>query len=101
MNLKEIINEEQIFDVCLSLLAVGDEDGSDFSGPAGRVVTYRACQNLAKKKEEFTEEEIANEVNELIVGKVLERLAKRGDVEVNFDGKEITYSAAKGLKNDY
>lgn len=88
MNLKDLINEEQLLDICLSLLSLGDD--SDFDGAAGMIVTARAIQELSKD-EEFTEEEVANKVNELIISKSLEILVKKGEAEVDLTGKEVKY----------
>lgn len=89
MNLKDLINDEQLLDICLTLLSFDDE--SYFGGPAGMIVTARAAQELSKEGGDFTEDEITARINELIVSKVLERLVKEGEVEVDVTGDETLY----------
>lgn len=84
MNILELINEEQLLDVCLTLVSLNEKS---FDGPAGMVITAYAVKDL----DSFTEEELTEKINELIINKTLENLVNDGEVEVDFSGEEILY----------
>ena len=84
MNLLKLINEEQLLDVCLTLVSLNEKS---FDGPAGMIITAYAAKELGS----FTEEELTEKINELIVNKTLENLVNDGEVEVDFSGEEILY----------
>lgn len=88
MNILGLINEEQLLDICLTLASLNDES---FDGPAGMIITAYAARELSSNSKNFTEEQLIEKVNELIVNKTLENLAKIGEVEVDFSGEEILY----------
>lgn len=95
--IKEILNEQELLDVCLSLVALEQEPDEYFAGPAGKLITYYACSELVKEKErlgeepEFSDEEVAVRVNQLIVGKVLEQMTKKNLIQTDFSGDEVMY----------
>jgi hypothetical protein len=99
--IKECINEQELLDICLSLVASEDlkkEDGY-FSGPAGRVITLYSAMELTKEKElkgeslEFTDEEVSKRVHQLCIDKLLEIMTKKNLLSVDFSGDKILYSA--------
>jgi len=88
INLKEVINEQQLLDICLSLVACEEYEDEFFAGPAGMVITAQAVNDIGY---DFTEVDIAARVGELIVSKVLENLTKKGLVDVDLTGDEPRY----------
>lgn len=88
INLKDTINEQQLLDICLSLVACEEYADEFFAGPAGTVITAQAVNDIG---DDFTEEEVAKKVNYLIVSKVLENLTKKGLVDVDLTGDEPLY----------
>jgi hypothetical protein len=91
IELKEQINEEQLLDICLNLVALEEYKDEFFSGPAGQVITARAVNNILNKQEEFTEEEVCKEISVMITGKILENLTKKDLIEVDLSGDEPIY----------
>ena len=95
--IKESINEQELLNLCLTLLALDDESNEYFDGPAGRVVAHYAIIELTKEKEkvgedpEFTEEEICDKINSLVIGKVLENMTKKNLIKVDFSGDEVMF----------
>jgi len=95
--IKESINEQELLDICLTLVTLDNEEGEYFAGPAGRVVTHYAVVELTKEKEkmgeeaDLTEEEICEKINSLFVGKLLESMTKKGLLKVDFSGDEVLY----------
>ena len=88
MNLLKLINEEQLLDVCLTLVSLNEKS---FDGPAGMIITAYAARELSSNGKDFTEEELTEKINELIVNKTLENLVNDGEFEVDFSGEEILY----------
>jgi len=95
INLKDIINEEQLLDICLNLVAREEYADEFFGGPAGEIITARAANNISKKQEGFSVEEITEEINMMITGKIIENLTKKGLIEVDFSGDELLYGLNK------
>lgn len=88
INLKDSINEQQLLDICLSLVACEEYADEFFAGPAGIVITAQAINDIG---ENFTEEEISSKIHNMIVSKVLENLIKKGLVDVDLTGDEPKY----------
>jgi hypothetical protein len=95
INLKEVINEQQLLDICLSLVACEEYADEFFGGPAGKIITAVAVNNLNKKQEEFSAEEISEEISMMITGKIIENLTKKGLIDVDFSGDEPLYGLNK------
>lgn len=88
----DLINDEQLFDICLNLVAI---DETKFDGAAGQIIAYRAIQEVSSEFEEFSEEQILYKINEYLVNKIIENLIKEGKVEVDMDGEENVYRIVK------
>jgi hypothetical protein len=95
IELKAQVNDEQLLDICLNLVALEEYKDEFFSGPAGAVITARAVNNLLKNQEEFTEEEVCDEIAMMITGKILENLSKKDLIEVDLSGDEPLYGLNK------
>jgi predicted transcriptional regulator len=54
-------------------------------------IAMYAVQEITKTKDEFTEQEFTDYINELIIQHTLSEMAKRGLVEADLDGDEIVY----------
>jgi hypothetical protein len=91
IDLKSTINDEQLLDICLSLVALEEYKDEFFSGPAGKIITARAVSNILNKQEEFTEEEVCDEISMMITGKIIENLTKKDLIEVDLSGDEPLY----------
>lgn len=88
MNAINLINDEQLFNICLDLVAL---DETKFDGAAGIVLTHRAIQEVSSEFEEFSEEQISDKINEYLVDKIIENLVKMGEIEVDMNGEENVY----------
>jgi hypothetical protein len=100
IDLKTVINDEQLLDICLSLVALEEYESQYFSGPAGAVITARAINNILKEQDDFTDDEVGHEVSMMITGKVLENLTKKGKIEVDLSGEEPLFGVTKEV-SDY
>lgn len=67
------------------------EAESDLSELALDSIAMYAVQEIAKTKDEFTEEEFSEFINQLIVQHTLNEMAQKGLVEVDLDGDEVVY----------
>jgi hypothetical protein len=91
IDLKSTINDEQLLDICLNLVALEEYKDEFFSGPAGQIITARAVNNVFNRQEEFTEEEVCDEISMMITGKIIENLTKKGLIEADFSGDVPRY----------
>jgi DNA-binding transcriptional ArsR family regulator len=76
------------------------EAESDLSELALDSIAMYAVQEIAKTKDEFTEEEFAEFINQLIVQHTLSEMTKKGLVEAELDGEDVVYGITelgKGL----
>ena len=98
IDIKEVLNEEELLDVCLNLVSLEREQDEYFNGPAGGVITAYAVNNILKRQDEFTEEEICEEINRMIIEKTLYNLSKKGLVDVEFRDDDTYYSLSKEIR---
>lgn len=80
INLNEVLNEQELLFLCLSSR---DSDDSFLNDLCDRVIVAH-CVNLLGK-EEFTEEDVAQKMNEVILDFVLESMVLKGDIEESID----------------
>jgi hypothetical protein len=95
MNLVKLINEEQLFNICATLVSINDDY---FDGVAGEILTAKAIKDLYKKNKDFTDEDVANKINEFIISKALEELVRKGEVEADLSENETIYRKVKRKK---
>ena len=74
--LKEILNEEQMLDLCL-FKYMNDKSVDDTS----YVVEYMIAYILTKNPDGLTEEEICEKLNEMITDYTIKMLIDKGDIE--------------------
>lgn len=94
----EIINEQQLLDMCLytvSSLEGQDEENSAFK-TAFDLITAYAVKELDSKGLPYSVDDIKNEINELVTQYSINNLIRSGLVEASFeeDGS-VKYGLAK------
>ena len=67
------------------------EKESELSDLAFESIAHYALQEITKDKDEFSEEEFTDFINDLIIQHTLSQMAKKGLVEVDLDGGEVVY----------
>ncbi len=67
------------------------ERESDLSELAFDSIAMYAVQEISKTKDEFTEQEFTDYINELVIQHTLSEMTKKGLVEADLDGDEIVY----------
>lgn len=75
----EILNNEQILNLCLMAISINPEMIDSFPG---EFLTYYVMKNTGK---ELSNEEIAFGISKLITGYDLNSLVNKGYLEANFD----------------
>jgi len=91
--MKNILNEEQIYDICLSLIALDDHY---YDGPAGLFITWKICRDKNLHINEINNEELTKLINQSILEKTLEIMARKNLIEVDISGEETLYRKKKG-----
>lgn len=82
--LKDLLNDQQLLDVCLTLVASGGVlSGDFFEGPAGLVITAYVIMN----NKNYDSEIITEKINSLLTSKIVEILMIKGMVDVDADGR--------------
>lgn len=96
-SLSDFITEEQLVDLCLTLVSATGNSYKSLEGPVGNVLRAKAFQILG---EDATEKEINNKVEQMLLEKDYELLAKLGVVEVDLSGPKTQYKfTKKGLES--
>jgi DNA-binding HxlR family transcriptional regulator len=67
------------------------ERESDLSELAFESIAIYALQEITKDRDEFSEEEFSDYINELVTTHTLGQMAKHGLVDVHLDGDEVRY----------
>ena len=84
----KILNEEQTYDICLSLIAL---DNYYFDGPAGLFITWKICKDNDLDINSISTQDLTDKINQQLTEKSLEILVRHDIIEVDISGKETLY----------
>ena len=92
LNLKDVINDEQLLFMALDLVAnePDDEEGvfeSDTYEWANEIVFMAAIRKLHETSNEVTEDEVEAEVRMIVLTHVLDKMTRKGLIEEDMDGR--------------
>lgn len=94
-----ITNREQLLYLALGVIA--DDGDDDYKNIAASIVHWYIINELAQKQDTFTEDEVTDKFNELVINHILENLIKKGLVEENIpdeDGESTFSITEEGIK---
>ena len=90
----EILNDEQILDLCIRLTRYEEEA---FIGPAGEFMTYYVMKYVLSM--DASDEEIANAIKEIIIEADTKELWVRGFLEMSIDENgQMTYEPSAKVR---
>lgn len=90
----DIINDEQILDLCIRLTRYEEEA---FAGPAGEFMTYYIMKYVLST--EASDEEIANAIKEMLIEADTKELWVRGFLEMSInENGEMTYEPSAKVR---
>lgn len=74
-------------------------EGSELYNTSAETIMMYAAQKLDLEKGEFTEDELIEETQSLIIQHVLNKMINKGLIDADFEGDDVVYGLTEEGKN--